>query len=101
MGLLGDTVVKNLPANAEEAKDADSVPVLGRCPGEGNGNPLQLSCLENFTDRGAWQAMVHADVTEHAHHMSHNQTLLGSILRNLWQSNWTLFMLHQQQTSTN
>ena len=32
---------------------------LGRSPGEGNGNPLQYSCLENFMDRGAWQATVH------------------------------------------
>ena len=50
MGFLGDTVVKNLPANAGEAKDADLVPILGRSPGGGNGNPLQLSCLENFTE---------------------------------------------------
>ena len=59
MGFLGDTVVKNLPANAGEAKDADLVPVLGRSPGGGNGNPLQLSCLENPMDGGAWWATVH------------------------------------------
>ena len=53
MGFLGDTVVKNLPANAGEAKDADLVPILGRSPGGGNGNPLQLSCLKNPMDRGA------------------------------------------------
>ena len=35
------------------------IPGLGRCPGEGNGNPFQYSCLENPTDRGAWQATVH------------------------------------------
>ena len=34
-------------------------PGLGRSPGEGNGNPLQCSCLENSMDRGAWQAIVH------------------------------------------
>ena len=39
--------------------DPDSVPGLGRSPGEGNGNPLQYSCLENSMDRGAWQATVH------------------------------------------
>ena len=38
------------------AGDLDLIPGLGRSPGEGNGNPLQYSCLENFTDRGAWQA---------------------------------------------
>ena len=49
-------MVKNLPANAG---DAGSIPGLGRSPGEGNGKPLQCSCLENFMDRGAWQAAVH------------------------------------------
>ena len=41
------------------AGDLGSVPGLGRSPGEGNGNPLQYSCLENSMDRGAWQATVH------------------------------------------
>ena len=36
-----------------------SIPEMGRSPGEGNGNPLQYSCLENLTDRGAWEAAVH------------------------------------------
>ena len=49
-------VVKTLPANAE---DTGSVPGSGRCPGEGNGNPFQYSCLKNFTDRGAWWTTVH------------------------------------------
>ena len=49
-------MVKNLPANAE---DTGSIPGLGRSPGEGNGTPLQYSCRENSTDRGAWQATVH------------------------------------------
>ena len=48
--LPGGTVVKNLPANAE---DSDWIPGLGRPPGEGNGNPLQYSCLGNSMDRGA------------------------------------------------
>ena len=38
--------------------DSGSIPGLGRSPGEGNGNPLQYSCLENFMDRGAWWATV-------------------------------------------
>ena len=37
-----------------------SIPGLGRVPGEGHGNPLQYSCLENPMERGAWQATVHA-----------------------------------------
>ena len=42
--------------------DLGSTPGLGRSPGEGNGYPLQYSCLENSTDRGAWQAKVHGVV---------------------------------------
>ena len=49
-------VVKNLPANAGDARDAGSVPGLGRSPGGGHGNPLQFSCLGNPMDKGAWQA---------------------------------------------
>ena len=46
-------------ANAGDLGDRGSVPGLGRSPGEGNGNPLQYSCLENPMDRGAWWATVH------------------------------------------
>ena len=52
-------VVKNPSANAGDISDMGSIPGLGRCPGGGNGNLLQYSCLENPMDRGAWQAMVH------------------------------------------
>ena len=52
----GGSVVKNSPANAG---DVGSIPGWGRSPGEGNGNPLQYSCLENPTDRGEWRARVH------------------------------------------
>ena len=45
--------------SACNAGDLGSIPGLGRSPGEGNGNPLQYSCLENPMDRGAWQATVH------------------------------------------
>ena len=45
--------------SACNAGDQGSTPGLGRSPGEGNGNPLQDSCLENPMDRGAWQATVH------------------------------------------
>ena len=48
-------MVKNPPANAG---DVDLIPGSGRSPGEGSGNPLQYSCLENPMDRGAWRATV-------------------------------------------
>ena len=52
-------VVKNLAANPGDVRDAGSIPGLGRSPGEGNGNPLQYSCLENPMDGGTWYAIVH------------------------------------------
>ena len=45
--------------SAHNAGDPDSIPGLRRSPGEGNGNPLQYSCLENSMDGGAWWATVH------------------------------------------
>ena len=65
-------VVKNQPANPGALRDMVSIPGLGRSPGEGHGNPLQYSCLENAVDRGTWGAPVHGvselnstGVTEH------------------------------------
>ena len=52
-------MVKNLPASAGDIRDMGSIPGLGRSPGEGNGNPLQYSYLENPMDRGSWQATIH------------------------------------------
>ena len=52
-------VVKNLPANVGDIRDAGLIPEFGRSPGEGHGNPSQYSCLENPMDRGAWRAIVH------------------------------------------
>ena len=49
-------MVKNLPAKAGYL---GLIPGLGKSPKEGNGNPLQYSCLENPMDRGAWRAIVH------------------------------------------
>ena len=53
-------MVKNTPVVLEIP---GSTPGLGRSPGEGNGNPLQYSCLENSKDRGAWWATVHGVAT--------------------------------------
>ena len=52
----GGSVVKNPPANVG---DTGSIPGPGRSPGEGNGSPLQYSCLEDSMNRGAWWATVH------------------------------------------
>ena len=49
---------KDFPGNYNAA-DPGSIPGSGRSPGEGNGNPLQYSCLENPMDRGAWWATIH------------------------------------------
>ena len=59
LGFPGGSVVKNTPANAGDTGDAGSVPGLGRSPEEGNGNPLQYSCLENSMGRGPCRATVH------------------------------------------
>ena len=53
-------VVKNLPASAEDERDARSIHELERSTGGGHGNPLQYSCLKNPVDRGAWQAVIHS-----------------------------------------
>ena len=64
-------MVKNLPANAGDARDVGSIPGAGISPGGGNGNPVQCSCLENPMDRGAlwgyslW-SHLESDSTEHA-----------------------------------
>jgi len=51
-GFPGGTMVKKLPANAGDTRDVGSVPGLRRSSREGNGNPLQYSCLESSMDRG-------------------------------------------------
>ena len=73
LGFPGGSLLKNPPTNARgfpggsdakasayNAGDPGSIPGWGKSSGEGNGNPLQYSCLENPMDRGAWQVTVHA-----------------------------------------
>ena len=68
MGERASQVVKNVPANAGDTRDMGSISGSGRSPGEGCGNPLQYSCLENPMDRGAqWAAVrgvAESDTTE-------------------------------------
>ena len=75
-GLPGDTVVKNLHANAGDTRDVGLIPGSGKSPGEGNGNPLQYSCLGNPLNRGACWTTVHG--------VTKSQT---------WLSNWTIVFL--------
>ena len=65
-GFPGGSVVKNLPANAEDVRDLGSILGSGKSPGEGNGNPLRYLCLGNPMERGTWQATVHG-VTKVGH----------------------------------
>ena len=58
-------VVKKLSANAGDPRDVDLIPGWGRFLGEGNGNPLQYSCLESSMDRGAWWATVYGVTVRH------------------------------------
>ena len=68
-------LVKDPPANVGDGRDMNSIPGLGRSPGDRNGNLLQYSCLENSMDRGAWQAIVHGVTKSWAQHMhTHTHT---------------------------
>ena len=58
MSFLGGSVIKNLPANAGDIRDASLIPGSGISLGEGNGSSHHHSCLENPMDRGAWWAPV-------------------------------------------
>ena len=71
--------VKNPPANAGDIRDTGSIPGLERFPGEGNGSPLQYSCLENYTDRGAWRATV-PKATKSRTRLSDSHTRVGCYL---------------------
>ena len=89
-------VVKNLPANAGDIRNTDSIPGSGRSPGEGHGKPLQCSCLENPTDRGAWQATMHRvtkswtrlkGLSMHTHKLSSKHLAHGLLI--MYLAHWT------------
>ena len=95
MGFPGGSDGKESACNAG---DPGSVLGLGRSPGEGNGNPLQYSCLENPMDRGAWWAAVHGvaknrtrlsdfTFTFHFHALEKEMATHSSVLA--WRSPWT------------
>ena len=70
-----------MPASAGDSRDIGSIPGSGTSPGEGNGNPLQYSCLKNSMDRGAWRATDHgvteSDTTEQL--STHTNSLLLAV----------------------
>ena len=68
-------VVKNPPANAGDLREAGWIPGLGRSPGEGNGNSLQYSGLENPMDRGSWWATVHGVARARYHWATDHSTV--------------------------
>ena len=81
-GFLGDSVVKSPPANAEDQS--------GRSPGEGNGYPLQYSCLGNPIDRGAWWATVHgvAKESDMSQQLKHKKTFNEPVALRLGGTGW-------------
>ena len=79
-------MVKNSPGNAADTRDTGLMPGFVRCPGEGNGRPLQCSCLEISMDRGAWWATVHRIgksgtqlSRSHKDHRRSNMYIVGSL----------------------
>ena len=73
-------LVKNLPVSAGDTSDTSSISGSGRSPGEGNGNLLQCSCLENPMDRGAWRATVHRVTKSQTRLNAHTHTHRFSFL---------------------
>ena len=91
--IIKDEVVKNQPAIARDAREGSLIPVLGRSPGVGNGNPLQYSCLENSIYRGAWRAPVYgfaeSDVTKQTlTHMHTHTVVLQYCISFRWTEKW-------------
>ena len=74
LGLPGGMVVKSLPASVGGVRDTGSIPGSGRFPEGGNGHPLQYSCLENSTDRGAWWAAIHGVTKSSTQLSTHTHT---------------------------
>ena len=94
VGFAGGTVVKNPPADAEDAGDSGSAPGSGRSPGGGHGNPLHYSCLGNPMNRGAWWATVHGVPSGHdwvcarAHTHTHTHTPSTTPSKDGWLCGW-------------
>ena len=85
--------IKGFPGSSDSKESAcsagnpDLIPGSGRCPGEGNGNPLQYSCLENPMDRGAWRATVLAVAKSWTQHYAADHTSKLLLPSNILSSN--------------
>ena len=87
-----EILVKNLPANAGDTRDAGSIPGLGRFPGGGHSNPLQYSCLENPMGGGAWWATVHG-----SQRVGHNSSDLACSMTYFVQSNKDALIIKEKK----
>ena len=103
-------MVKKSPANVGDIGEAGSIPGSGRFPGEGYGNPLQYSYLENPIDRGAWQATVHklhrvghdwSDFTHTHTHTSHDANLFIYLIYTSFRDSITLVFYLRHALSRN
>ena len=77
-------MVKNLPANAGDSRNVDLIPGSGRSAGEGNGNLLQYSCLENPIDRRAWRATVHGVTKSWTWLSTHTHEAYKGVGKRVW-----------------
>ena len=78
---LQGQLVRKLPANSGDTRDTRSVPgMIERSPEVENGNLLQYSCLENSTNRGAWQAKIHRVTHTHTHTHTHTRSYHTKLL---------------------
>ena len=95
MGFPGDAVIKNPPINARDARDMDSIPGSGRCPGGEHSNWLQYFCLENSMNRGTWWATVHGFMESPGHDWAHTHNIgafyyPGSLIsQGCWVGRWS------------
>ena len=88
-------VVKNPPASAGDAGGTGSIPGSGRSPGEGNGNPLQCSCLENPRDGGAWWAAIYGVAQSRTRLKRLSSSSRSNMFINILSSHmWSLYFLY-------
>ena len=83
---IGGTGGKNMPAKSGDIRDTGSIPGSGRSSGEGNGSPLQYSCLENSMDRRAWWCTVHGVAKNQTRHRDFKYFLKIKVVINIFEN---------------